>query len=42
LTSILVSGISESYIDLQYPTNQTFLYFMIVLSANSKREVANE
>jgi O-antigen ligase len=42
ITSILVSGISESYIDLQYPTNQTFLYFMIVLSANSKRKVDHE
>jgi len=32
--AIAVSGISESYIDLQYPTFQTYLFFTIVVGAN--------
>jgi O-antigen ligase len=32
--AIAVSGISESYIDLQYPTFQTYLFFAIVVGAN--------
>jgi O-antigen ligase len=34
LLSIIISGVSESYIDLQYPTFQTHLFFYIVLGAN--------
>jgi O-antigen ligase len=34
LGSILVSGISEAYIDLQYPTIQTFIFFLIILTSN--------
>jgi O-antigen ligase len=34
LLSIIISGVSESYIDLQYPTFQTYLFFYIVLGAN--------
>jgi len=37
LITLLISGVTESFVDLQYPTIQTYLYFMIVLSANSKR-----
>ena len=34
ILAIVVSGISESYIDLQYPTFQTYLFFTIVVGAN--------
>ena len=30
--TILVSGISESYVDLQYPNIQTYIFFMIITS----------
>jgi hypothetical protein len=40
LPSIIVSGISEAYIDLQYPTIQTLIYFLIILGAHvEKREI---
>jgi hypothetical protein len=39
--SILVSGISEAYIDLQYPTLQTVLFFFIIVGAN-KEESAHD
>ena len=29
--SFLVTGISESYVDLQYPTIQTYLFFLLIL-----------
>ena len=38
LISILISGVSESYIDLQYPTVQTILYFLIIIGANKERK----
>jgi O-antigen ligase len=38
LVTILISGISEAYIDLQYPTIQTFLLFLIILGANKERQ----
>jgi O-antigen ligase len=42
LSSILIAGISEAYIDLQYPTLQTYLYFMIILGANRVLKPADE
>jgi O-antigen ligase len=36
IVSILISGFSESYIDLQYPTFYTFLFFVIVTASNKK------
>lgn len=41
LTSILVSGISESFIDLQYPNITTYLVLLITLTCHRKR-VGNE
>ena len=41
LTSILISGISEAYIDLQYPTIQTYLFLFIILGANQARKSQN-
>jgi O-antigen ligase len=41
LISILISGISESYIDLQYPTIQTYLLLFIILGANQARKSQN-
>ena len=41
LISILIAGISESFIDLQYPTIQTILYFLIILGANKERNPLN-
>jgi O-antigen ligase len=41
LTSILISGISEAYIDLQYPTIQTVLFLLIILGANKERQPKN-
>lgn len=38
LTCILVSGVSESYINLQYPTIQTYIFFTILLSASWERQ----
>jgi O-antigen ligase len=34
LASVLISGVSESYINLQYPTVSTILFLVIVLAAN--------
>jgi len=42
LIAILVSGVSESYIDLQYPTLQTFLFFFIVVGAHVNRQNLND
>jgi len=39
--SILISGISEAYIDLQYPTIQTILFLIIILGANKERQPKN-
>lgn len=41
LTAISISGVSESYVDLQYPTIQTFLIFFIILGANKERPLQN-
>lgn len=38
LPATLVSGISESYVNLQYPTVQTILFLIIVLGSNRKRD----
>ena len=38
LTSTLVSGITESYVNLQYPTVATILFLVIVLAANRNKE----
>jgi O-antigen ligase len=38
LISILVSGVSEAYIDLQYPTVQTVLFFFIAVGAHKDRQ----
>jgi hypothetical protein len=37
LTSTMVSGISEAYVNLQYPTVATILFLIIVLGSNRKR-----
>jgi O-antigen ligase len=42
LIAILVSGVSEAYIDLQYPTLQTFLFFFIVVGAHVDRQTLND
>jgi len=42
LISILISGISEAYIDLQYPGIQTFLFFMIALGIKRDRSPKSE
>ena len=42
LASILVSGISEAYIDLQYPTLQTVLFFVIIIGASKKLRLLND
>lgn len=42
LISILISGISEAYIDLQYPTIQTILFLLIILGANKERQSTND
>jgi O-antigen ligase len=41
LIAILVSGVSEAYIDLQYPTIQTVLFFLIALGAHIDRQTLN-
>jgi O-antigen ligase len=41
LTSTLVSGISESYVNLQYPTVATILFLIIVLGSNRKKPHAH-
>ena len=38
LTAIGVSGISESYLSLQYPTIQTYLFFAIAVGANRENK----
>ena len=35
---LLTSGISEAFVDLQYPTAQTYAFFLIILGSN--REVS--
>ena len=42
LIAILVSGVSEAYIDLQYPTLQTFIFFFIALGAHIDRQTLND
>jgi len=42
LTSTLVSGISEAYVNLQYPTVATILFLIIVLGSNRKRTQTHE
>jgi hypothetical protein len=42
LVSLLISGISEAYIDLQYPSIQTYLFLLIALGIDRKRLVENE
>ena len=42
LVSLLISGISEAYIDLQYPSIQTYLFLLIALGINRERLVENE
>ena len=37
IVAILISGLSESYIDLQYPTYYTFLFFAIVIGSSRER-----
>ena len=37
LISLLIFGISEAYIDLQYPSIQTFLFLLIALGINRER-----
>jgi len=41
LTCILISGVSEAYINLQYPTIQTYLFFITLLSAGWERNETN-
>lgn len=41
LTFTLVSGISESYVNLQYPTVATILFLIIVLGSNRKKTPAH-
>jgi O-antigen ligase len=41
IVSILISGFSESYIDLQYPTYYTFLFFVIVATSNRQVKVSH-
>jgi O-antigen ligase len=38
LSTILISGISEATINLQYPTIQTLIFFFITLGSNFERE----
>lgn len=40
--SILASGVSESYIDLQYPTIQTIIFFLMILGSNIERSPLDE
>jgi O-antigen ligase len=39
--AILTFGISESFVDLQYPTLPTYLFFLIVVGSNEKKEIDN-
>jgi len=42
LFAIGISGVSEAYIDLQYPTIQTFVFFFIAVGANIDRQTLND
>jgi hypothetical protein len=42
LTSILISGISEAYIDIQYPSVQTYLFLLFALGVNRERSIKSE
>lgn len=39
---LLASGISETFVDLQYPTLQTYIFFLIILGSNRKASIINE
>jgi O-antigen ligase len=39
---LLASGISETFVDLQYPTLQTYIFFLIVIGSNRKASIINE
>ncbi len=39
LAAILTTGVSESYIDLVYPTIQSYIFFMIILGAKIDRRI---
>jgi O-antigen ligase len=41
LSSTLVSGIAESFVNLQYPTVATILFLIIVLGSNRRKTQAN-
>jgi O-antigen ligase len=39
---LLTSGISEAFVDLQYPTAQTYAFFLIILGANRRVSKNND
>ena len=39
---LLASGISETFMDLQYPTLQTYIFFLIIVGSNRKATIINE
>jgi O-antigen ligase len=39
---LLASGVSETFVDLQYPTLQTYIFFLIVIGSNRKASIINE
>ena len=42
LVSILISGVSESFIDLQYPNITTFIVLLISMTSHRRREIGDE
>jgi O-antigen ligase len=39
---LLASGVSETFVDLQYPTLQTYIFLLIVIGSNRKASIINE
>jgi hypothetical protein len=39
LAAIITTGVSESYVDLVYPTIQSYIFFMIILGAKIDRRI---
>ena len=42
LCFLIASGISETFVDLQYPTVQTYAFFLIMIAANPKKAPEDE
>jgi hypothetical protein len=42
LASVVVTGASEAYINLTYPTLETIVFFSVILGAHIERESISE